>query len=152
MTRQERPLHGGVRPATADPLLEARDGAEGFQAPGNPPPVASLGPRRWNKASRAPGSLRLQRGQDGDAQKLSRTAFPAPTATLREARQPRRSGRSAAPATRLSGSRRGACTPPLATGSRPTRAQAYLVLDLGREPIGRALVEVGHDDSGAGRG
>lgn len=25
---------------------------------------------------------------------------------------------------------------------------SYLVLDLGREPIGRALVEVGHDDFG----
>lgn len=132
-----------------DPLLEPRAGVAGFQEPGNPPPAASRGPRRWNKARRAPGSRRFERGHRTGTRSNSHAA---PTSPLHEARQPRRAGRSAAQ--RRPGPmvpRAVPCIPPLAPGSRPTLAQAYLVLDLGREPVGRALVEVGHDDSGAGK-
>lgn len=100
--------------------------AGGFQAPATPGPPLVQPAGREQSQENARGR-RLESGRAGNAQPLS----AAPTPRLRWAGGRRRAVGSAAGAAQVQG---------------PRPCPAYLVLDLGRKPVGRALVEVGHGD------
>lgn len=107
------------------PCPKAR--ADRFQELGTPPPAARPAPGAGTKPGERPG--------------------PAPPArdrirTRSHSPQPRRL-RSATPATEARGRWRGPAPP---SRRDPTRARAHLILDFGRKPVGRALIEVGHGD------
>lgn len=90
-----------------------------------PPPAARPARGAGTKPEERPGRAPRARGRVG-----TRGCSP-----------PLRRLRCARPASRGA---RGERSPASSSRRGPTRARAHLVLDLGREPVGRALVEVGH--------
>lgn len=137
-SRSDRPHlrasdRAGVPPArrgascSHDPLPRPQARAPGFQElRASRPPLVR--PRAREQSQESAQGRRLEPGTGcGHAAALLTPTPPLPSSRRAEAR----------------GGWRGPAPP---SPGDPTRAGAHLILDLGREPVGRALVEVGHGD------